>query len=192
MWSVIWARSPAPWPAGGWSDTSLCVSVWTSAALFPEKASGWWLPASPAPPSCPAAPWIISWETEEKLVSHHNSFGPFWSWCFWADANCAAGGATFLHNERLEVKNRRLHELKHLLNESLAVVYADPQILVLLQDVDDLILQSQILLHLRIMTGNRKQKKKKKTKWKIRITSTWLFSSTNQLTHSWSEVCKGV
>ncbi len=37
---VIAERSPAPSRADGWSDTSPCASVWTSAALFPEKDSG--------------------------------------------------------------------------------------------------------------------------------------------------------
>lgn len=38
----------------------------------------------------------------------------------------------------------------YVLNQSLTVVHPDSQILVLLQGVDDLILQSQILFHLRI------------------------------------------
>lgn len=63
---VNWVWSPAAWRAGGWLDTSLCVSVWTSAALFPEKASGWSPAASPAPPSCPAAPSISPWQTQDR------------------------------------------------------------------------------------------------------------------------------
>ena len=56
-----------------------------------------------------------------------------------------AGGATFLLYE----EETRRPGFRNLLNETLTVVYPDSQILVLLQDVDDLVLQRQILLHLR-------------------------------------------
>lgn len=70
-----------------------------------------------------------------------------WSsrWCLWESVKRPAGGATFMYNEL----NLFCYVLRHILDESLAVVYSDSQILVLLQDVDDLILQRQILLHLR-------------------------------------------
>lgn len=56
-----------------------------------------------------------------------------------------------------------LHVLRHILNESLVVVYSDSQILVLLQDVDDLILQRQILLHLR--AGDVMKQRKTQNTW---------------------------
>lgn len=44
---------------------------------------------------------------------------------------------------------RQDEELRNLLNKSLAVVDPHPQVLVLLQNVDQLVLQRQVLLHLR-------------------------------------------
>lgn len=51
--------------------------------------------------------------------------------------------------------------LKHLLNQTLAVVYSHSEILVLLQDVDDLILQSQVLLHLWAGGAERVRRKRR-------------------------------
>lgn len=71
-----------------------------------------------------------------------------------ADTSCPAGGALALLIKPLSVSEKKRG---NLLDQSLAVVYPDPQILILLQDVDDLSLQRQIILRLRV-----KKKKKKK------------------------------